>query len=494
MDAVNLTELRKSFLPDEVFGGLSGPVRAYIQCLETIIEKQQEQIRELQARVEKLEARLAKNSSNSGKPPSSDGFRRVLKSPREKSDKKPGGQKGHTGSCLAQMETPDRIVSYTATYCSNCGLSLDEIQGHCVGKRQVFEIPQPKMEVTEHRVEKKRCPRCGKTTRAGFPKDVRGPVQYGHRVQALETYLSVQHLIPVDRVCEIFSEVWGIPISPGVCANINRRAFQTLEPYEQSAKEALLASRVLHFDETSTRYEKKLDWLHVASSKWVTSYTSDAKRGREAIDAAGILPKFRGTAVHDHWQPYFSYENVLHSLCNAHHLRELAFIHEERGEDWARQMKELLIFSKREVQNYAEQSALPEAIRSQIETAYTRILQEGFDYHASLSLLPKNKKGKQKQREGKNFLDRLDKDRASVLRFIEDFSVPFTNNQAERDIRMVKLKQKVSGCFRGKDRGQIFFRIRGYLSTARKQGWAVWDALSEAVRGNPRLVQTTGPP
>jgi transposase len=515
MDAVNLTELRKSFLPDEGFGGLSRPAQDYVHCLEAIVQRQQAHIQQqqgqiqqqqgqiqklqahvqrLQTRVEELEARLAKNSSNSGKPPSSDGFGRVLKSPREKSDKKPGGQKGHTGSCLAQVETPDRIVNHTPAHCLSCGLSLKGIEGRCVERRQVFEIPQPRKEVTEHCVEEKQCPFCGEITREAFPEDVRGPVQYGHRVQALETYLAVQHLIPVDRVCEIFSEVWGIPISPGACANINRRSFQTLGSFERSAKEALLASHVLHFDETGMRCEKKLHWLHVASSQRVTSYTLHAKRGREATDAMGLLPQFSGVAVHDHWQSYFSYGDALHSLCNAHHLRELTFIHEERGEVWAREMKDLLIFAKREVEDRAEHGALPKAMRSQIEAAYERILQEGFDYHSGLYPLSKNKKGRPKQREGKNLLDRLSKERVSVLRFLDDFSVPFTNNQAERDIRMVKLKQKISGCFRGKDEGQIFCRIRSYISTAHKQGWAVWDALSEAVQGNPRLVQTTGPP
>lgn len=522
MDTVDLVQIRKSFLPDEVFGGLPGPARAYIHCLEAIVQRQQEQIRRqqeqirqqqgqiqqqqgqiqklqahvqrLQARVEELESRSARNSSNSSKPPSSDGFGRMPKSLRKKSDKKPGGQKGHNGTCLAQVEKPDWIVSHAPTYCAGCGASLEQIEGHCVERRQVFDIPKPRLEVTEHQVEEKRCPWCGKARRAVFPRDVRGPVQYGHRVQVLEAYLAIQHLIPVDRIGEIFSDVWGIRLSPGACGDINRRLFEELEPYERCVEKALLTSPVLHFDETGMRCGKKLNWLHVVAATPVTSYTIHAKRGREAIEAVGILPHFSGVAVHDHWYPYFAYRNAQHSLCNAHHLRELTFVYEEKGELWAGRMKDLLVSANREVEGHTGCGALPKVVRSRIETAYEQIIEEGFEYHSNLPPLPRTGRGKPKQREGKNLLDRLAKERSSVLRFINDLSVPFTNNQAERDIRMVKLKQKISGCFRGKDKGQIFCRIRGYLSTARKQGWGVWDALAGATRGDPRLIQATGPP
>ena len=506
---MDVTGPRRPSLPDELFQSLPESVQAYIRYLEASvqqleavlrqqqaqIEQQQEQIQQLQGRVLELESRLSKNSSNSSRPPSSDGFRRLPKDRREKSDRKPGGQRGHTGSCLTQVSTPDRIVNHRLTTCSWCKSDLSDVEGYCVEKRQVFEISQPKVEVTEHRVEGKRCPSCGKTIRSAFPEDVRGPVQYGSQVQGLTSYLTVRHFMPVERTCEIFEDVFGLPISPGTVTAINRKLFQRLEPFEQSAKEMLLSSPVLHFDETGMRCEKKLHWIHVAASHEATLYTLHTKRGREAMDAAGILPQFRGIAVHDHWRPYFAYESVRHSLCNAHHLRELNFMHEERGEAWASNMKDLLIFAKRKVEEHAERGVLPEETRLQVESAYSRIIREGLEYHANLSPLPRTRHGKQKQREGKNLLDRLAEGRDSVLRFMYDFSVPFTNNQGERDIRMVKLKQKISGCFRKRDEGQIFCRIHGYVSTARKQGWAVWDALAEAVRGSPRILQAaTGPP
>ena len=471
-------------LSGEVFDALPPSVRAYIRYLESTIQQ-------LQARVCNLEARLAKDSSNSSKPPSSDGLKRKPKSQRGKSDKKSGGQQGRVGKGLSQVENPDLIVTHAPTSCQGCGSSLNEVNGSCVERRQVFEIPQPKVEVTEHRVEEKKCPCCGTSTRATFPEGIRGPVQYGERVQALAAYFANQHYIPVDRVCEIFEDVFKVALSPGTCANIDERLFQKLEAFESDLKAHLLAARVLHFDETGMRCEKKLYWIHVASSQFATLYTMHPKRGQEAMNEADILPQFKGIAVHDHWFPYFAYEHVLHGLCNSHHLRELTFIHEEVKEDWAKSMKDLLIRAKQEVEKHLEQGALPAEVLLQLEQTYGQILAKGLAYHSSLLPLPKSERGRQKQRDGKNLLDRLKGKRSCVLRFIYDFSVPFTNNQAEQDVRMVKLKQKISGCFRKFHGGQIFCRIRSYISTARKQGWNIWDSLVDAIKGSPRLLSAS---
>ena len=218
-----------------------------------------------------------------------------------------------------------------------------------------------------------------------------------------------------------------------------------------------------------------------------------AKRGQEAMEAADILPRYQGTAVHDHWVPYFSFQLLTHGLCNAHHLRELTFVHEEEREEWAKRMFDFLIETKKEVEKHEVQGALSPETLLQIGQNYQQILTEGFAYHALLPPLPKGKRGRQKQRDGKNLLDRLSEKRDCVLRFAWDFSVPFTNNQGERDIRMVKLKQKIAGCFRTLSGGQIFCRIRSYISTARKQGWSIWDALSDAISGSPRLFSNNQP-
>jgi transposase len=479
----------------ELFDSLPQSIRSYIRYLESTIQQQQVQIQQqqvriqqLEVRVHELEARLSKDSSNSSKPPGSDGLKKKTKSLRGKSDKKPGAQQGHVGKGLVQSKTPDLIVTHIPTNCHGCGLNLSQVDGACAEKRQVFDIPQPKIEVTEHQVQEKKCPCCGELTRGVFPEHIRGPVQYGERVQALTAYFVHQHFIPVDRVCQIFEDVFGVAISAGTCSNIDERLFRQLESFESSLKTYLLAARVLHFDETGMRCEKKLRWVHVASSQLATLYTIHAKRGGEAMDEAGILPQFQGIGIHDHWFPYFAYEQMIHGLCNAHHLRELTFIHEQEKEDWAKRMKDLLIFAKSEVEKYLEKGELPQKVLFQIEESYGQIVAEGLEYHSLLPPLPKGKRGRQKQRNGKNILDRLKEKRSCVLRFMYDFSVAFTNNLGEQDIRMVKLKQKISGCFRILRGGQIFCRIRSYISTARKQGWNIWDALAEAIRGCPRLL------
>ncbi len=479
-----MNENKKSSFPPlsgVVFDSLPESIRSYIRYLESTIHQ-------LEARVHDLEARLSKNSSNSNKPPGSDGLKKKTKSLRGQSGKKQGAQQGHVGKGLSQVDNPDLIVIHAPTSCYGCGLSLNEVEGTCAEKRQSFDIPQPKIEVTEHRSLEKKCPCCGEVSRGIFPENIRGPVQYGERVQALTAYFAHQHFIPVDRVCQIFEDVFDVNISPGTCSNIDEKLFRHLESFESSLKTYLLAARVLHFDETGMRCEKKLRWMHVASSQLATLYTMSAKRGQEAMDEAEVLPHFQGIGIHDHWFPYFAYTQMKHGLCNAHHLRELTFIHEQEKEEWAERMKDLLIFAKNEVERYQEQQALPKEVLLRIEGEYSQIIGAGFEYHTLLPPLPTGKRGKQKQRDGKNLLDRLKEKRDCILRFMYDFSVPFTNNLGEQDIRMAKLKQKISGSFRTFMGGQIFCRVRSYISTARKQGWNIWDALADAIRGSPRLL------
>lgn len=482
------TAFNRPALSGPIFDGLPSSVQSYIRYLKAVLEQQQTQIEQLKEKVHELETRLAKNSSNSSKPPSSDGMKRKTKSQRGKSGKSPGAQNGHAGKGLAQVNHPDSVVIHTPESCHGCGFQLAEVYGSCVEQRQVFDIPDPKVHVTEHCVEEKTCPCCGEATRASFPENVTGPVQYGERIRALIAYFSHQHFIPVERVCEMFKDVFGLSLSSGTCANVDKQLFRHLESFETNLKAHLLATDVLHFDESGVRCEKKLHWVHVASSQEATFYMIHPKRGQEAMDAANILSQFDGVAVHDHWFPYFSFQQLKHSLCNAHHLRELTFIHEQKKEEWAKEMHDLLSHANREVHRYFVEGKLPDEVLLQIEQDYQRILEAGFIYHRTLPPLPQGKRGRKKQREGKNLLDRLNDKRDCVLRFAHDFSVPFTNNQGEQDMRMIKLKQKISGCFRKFHGGQIFCRIRSYISTARKQGWNILDALSDTIRGRPRLL------
>ena len=446
-------------------------------------KKELSENKELSDRNKELEAKLAKNSSNSGKPPASDGLKKPPKtaSQRKKSGKKPGGQEGHKGKTLEQVETPDRIEKHSASNCQ-CGQSLEEVEGVCTEKRQVFDLLEPKMEITEHQIEAKKCPCCGEITKGHFPKHVTAQVQYGERVKALSVYFAHQHYIPSERLSQIFEDIFGIKISPGTCANIDKKLYKQLEIFEKTIKKYLTAEKVLHLDETGMRCNKKLHWIHVASSEKATFYGIHKRRGKEAIDEFDILPKFNGYAIHDHWKPYFSYEQVKHGLCNAHHLRDLAFVMEHEKEQWAKKMKDLLLSAKKEI----AQRELSEMDVNDIKQRYGKIVLEGYGHHLEQGPL---EEGKNKQRFGKNLLDRFAQYYECVLRFVTS-GTPFTNNRGEQDIRMVKLKQKISGCFRRIERGQIFCRIRSYISTARKQGWTIWDALADAVRGEARLLSS----
>ncbi|MGR3911749.1 MAG: IS66 family transposase [Candidatus Rhabdochlamydia sp.] len=386
------------------------------------------------------------------------------------------------------MSNPDHTFLLSPDRCQHCHASLEEITGNCVEKRQVFELPQPKIETTEYQAIEKTCLRCGRLTRASFPEHVKGPVQFGSRVKALASYLSSLHFIPVNRICQIFKDLLGISLSPGSCMNINTQLFTELYSFEEGLKKDLLSSKVLHFDETGMRCEKKLKWIHVVASEMATFYTIHHKRGKEAMDAMGILPLFKNYAVHDHWKSYFNYPGSSHVLCNVHHLRELNFIHEEEKEEWALAMKKTLLFAYQAL----KKGPLSEGIIKEIHHSYNKAIQEGHSYHAKLESLAPGKRGRTKQRPGKNLLDRLEQNATSVLAFTRDSKIPFSNNQGEQDIRMVKLKQKIGGCFRMLLGGQIFCRIRSYLSTARKQNWNMLDAITDAIQGNP--YHLTGPP
>lgn len=469
-----------------------------VQNLEqelTEVREKQKQLKQencdLKERIKQLEGQLAKNSSNSSKPPSSNGFKRPPKSRRTKSGKKQGGQKGHPGCNLRQVTNPDFIIIHTPKECQKCGASLESQEGLCVEKRQVFDIPEPKIEVTEYQVEEKRCS-CGCVNRGSFPEHIKGPAQYGPRIHTYTVYFLNQQLIPVQRVRQLYKDIFGVTLSAGTIESMNTRLFMKLESFEAEVKRKLVDERVVHFDETGMRCEKTLRWAHVASSLTATFYAIHSKRGQEAIDAIDILPKFGGTAVHDHWKAYFSYEICDHGLCNAHHDRELEFIHTEEKEAWGRKMQLLLYFAKTTVDQYMTEGAIPPKILEDIEQQYCKILKEGLDYHSGLPDLPKGKRGARKQRPGKNLLDRLQKKQDCVLRFIYDFSVPFTNNLGEQDIRMMKLKQKISGCFRTTLGGNRFCRIRSYISTARKQAVNIFQALFDAVQGTPRSAYSMG--
>jgi transposase len=433
---------------------------------------------------------LAKNSSNSGKPPGSDGLSKPKKttSLRGKSGKRPGGQFGRKGVNLKPVQNPDNMEVHSPKTCANCETSLESVTAVSVDKRQVFDLPAISVKVTEHRAEMKVCPCCGKKNQGEFPKGVNAFTQYGERVKALAAYFLHQHLIPFERVSQLFEDLFNIPLSPGTCTNMDHKLFKNLEVFEKDLKSHLLACHVLHVDETGVRCDKKLHWIHVTSSETATFFGLHAKRGSEAVEEIGILPKYRGSLIHDHWHCYFSYKQVKHGLCNVHHLRELKFVYEEEKSSWAKEMSDLLLKGKSMVDNAkAENKTSVDSVDlALIENKYQNlILRTGSIYidAATAEHLPDGI-GK----AGFNLFRRLLRKMDETLYFIRNLAIPFSNNLAEQDLRMEKVKQKISGCFRTFTGGAISCRVRSYISTARKQGWNIIDALADAVSGSPRML------
>jgi transposase len=436
-------------------------------------------ILQLCARVSELEAQLAKNSRNSSKPPSSDGYGKPQpKSRREKSGRRSGGQPGHAGSTLKLVEQPDQTVVCGAGVCA-CGCDLTGCAAVEVERRQVFELPVMKLHVTEYQAPIKVCPQCGGQVKAAFPTAVSQPVQYGPRAQAAMTYLSQYQLLPYERLQELLHDVFQMDVSQGTLDNVLKRGYEKLAGFEEQVKERIRDSRVAHFDETGMRVVKDLHWLHVASTPEFTAYHIDAQRGQPAMEAMGILPGFTGTAVHDSWTSYYAYE-CEHALCNAHHLRELIFAHEEHGQQWAARLKACLLEANEEITTAKTRGAteLPARRLQYFSDRYSRILREGREELPLLPARPAGQRGRAKQHKVKNLHDRLRDRKTEVLAFLYDFSIPFTNNQGEQDVRMMKVKQKISGCFRSFDGARIFARIRGCFSTVKKQGHNTLQAMT----------------
>ncbi len=442
----------------------------------------------LESRLETLEGRSKKTSQNSHKPPSGDGLGKRTKSLRTQSDKSSGGQPGHPGSTLEWSETVDWIDIHDVQTCSGCGGSLSDESVEQWLARQVFDIPAIELMVTEHRVAVKCCGACGHQTQGIFPVEARNVVQYGPRLKAMMVYLMEGQLLPSERTCEVLSDLLGVRVSEGTLYTSRTHCYEQLESTEQGIQSTLVTSSKVHFDETGMRVNGQLWWLHVACTDGLTYYFVHPKRGKVAMDEMAILPEFSGKAIHDGLKSYAGYE-CDHFLCNAHHLRELRFILEHYGQGWAYQLSLLLVTILYQVQAAKAngQTALPEDQLQAFEARYAEILDQGFAANPIPTPPPDapKKRGRPKRSPPRNFLERLKSQQASVLGFMVDFEVPFDNNQAERDLRMMKLKQKISGCFRSVDGARMFCRIRGYFSTLRKQGQNVLDALIGLFSGVP---------
>ncbi len=429
-----------------------------------------------EARIAELERRLGLNSSNSGKPPSSDGLKkpRRVSSLRESSGKTTGGQTGHPGQTLCRVEKPDATIDHYPQACAACGEPLSAVMATGHVARQVFDLPQPRpLIVTEHRAHACRCAACGTQTRGEFPAGVSAPVQYGKRIGAFVLYLLHYQLLPEKRLAMLMADLFGVKLVTATIARISQDCAQRFQGFADAVREHVAAAPVKHMDETGFRIGGKTQWLHIASTGLLTFYRTAAKRG-------SLLANVTGIVVHDHWKPYYTMAGVLHALCNAHHLRELKALVEIEKEDWAAKMQRLLRRACHAT-NLARERGVPlkPALIALIERCYDGILAEGLAFHEAQPALAKAKcRGRPPRRVGHNLLIRLSTRKQDVLRFLTDPSVPFTNNLAERDGRMMKLRQKISGGFRSEDGAKDFAVIRSVLSTARKQGWNILDTLA----------------
>jgi len=451
---------------------------ALSQIIELVLRLEAE-VRQLRRRVKELKARLALNSRNSSKPPSSDGLAKPApKSLRQKTGRRPGGQPGHTGRTLQPVARPDHAQVHALERCpcgrcGGCSLRDQPLLGY--EPRQVFELPRQPLEVTEHQAEIKCCPVSGCVVTAAFPEGVNAPAQYGPRFKAQMVYLNVEHFIPYTRLTRLCEDLYGQPLSEATVLAANQRTYEQLAPFERRLLHLLPQAPLNGCDESGFRVAKRLHWLHVVSNPGLTFYGVHAKRGTQAMDEFGILPRCKNWLIHDHWKPYFTYDECLHALCNEHHLRELKFLAEEQQESWAAQMSRFLCDCWERRQN---QGVLGPWQFKRIRAQYRAILAQGRRRHP-------RREGSGSQSKAANLLNRLEDFELNVLAFTLFEEVPFTNNGAERDIRMEKTKQKVSGCFRTLHGARVFARIRSYISTCRKRRRNILAELQRAIQARP---------
>lgn len=457
-------------------------------------------IERLEARIVELERELGRHSANSSKPPSADTQAqresRQARRARERDDvkqRRAGKQPGAPGAHLARVETPDRVVTHTPVSCASCGESLACAPICRVESRQVFDLPDRRAEVTDHRGERRRCA-CGHETSATFPDEAKAPACWGPNVRAVAIYLLVRHHMPVARAAEILTDLAGAPVSTGWLASLSGEAADGLDEFTTDVKTRLGAEPVVHADETGARVAGSKWWFHVVSTALFTFLAAHPKRGNDANNDHGILPDYRGTLVSDRWKPYWSYPQLTHQVCCAHLLRDLedvAAVATQTG--WAEAMRDLLYDANRRTgaARAADQTRLTRHTRAAIQTRYRDIVAAAFAANSD----PTDRAGQPRKRDA---LERASHNLAiafrdhetEILRFTTDLAVPFTNNQAERDLRMVKLQQKISGTFRTTRSAQNFATIRSYIETGRKHDQNPIRLLEQLFTGTPWAIPT----
>ena len=466
-------------------------LKELVAAQQLVIEQQSARIAELEARIVELERRVGRTPRNSSMPPSAEGLSKPPANRAERRAQKkrrPGKQPGDEGHHLAQVPDPDEVISHRPTRCAACEAELAEAEVVSVETRQVFEVPRTRTYVTEHQLVKLRCS-CGCETKAPAPPEATAPACYGPGVRALAVYLSVYQHVPYDRLAEIFADVLSMPVSVGAIKAMVAEAGGGLGLFLDVVADLLKDAPAVHFDETGGRVEGSLHWIHVASSSLYTLLSCHKRRGRAAMDDVGVIAKMTGVAVHDGWKPYRSYD-VVHALCNAHHIRELAGVVEHFDQDWADEMIDLLLDAKEATESAMAKGHkhLDATTLHSIRVRYGQLVSKGWAANEEPSTANASK---WYANSAANLLERLDTYRDDVLRFTTDFNVPFDNNQGERDIRMVKLQQKISGSWRTKAGADHFCAIRSYVSTMKKHGYDVLAGLHQLFKGRVWLPGET---
>ncbi len=458
--------------------------------LQGVVAAQAEEIAGLRAEVADLSERLGRNPRNSSMPPSAEGLSKPpspSRAERRAVGRKQGKQPGAPGKHLAQVTDPDVVLRHVPVSCGSCGSGLEGADVIDLERRQVFDLPRVTLHVTEHIVERRRCS-CGATTKGAFPPVATAPACYGHGVRALAAYLGVHQHLPLDRMAQLFADVLGAPVSVGALAQMLSEAAEATGPFLALTRSALRDAPVVHFDETGGRVAGKLHWVHSASTRLFTLLDCHQKRGRAAMDDLGVIEAMSGVAIHDGWRPYRHYD-VDHALCNAHHLRELIAVGIGWHQGWANALADLLKEAKHATETARANGAdhLDAATLHSIRVRYGQLVAKGFATNPA----PEIGKRRGYEKKAYNLLVRLDTQRADVLRFTTDFAVPFDNNQAERDIRMVKLQQKISGSWRTLEGARNFCAVRSYVSTMRKHDADILGGLRQLFAGQAWLPAGT---
>lgn len=469
-----------------------------IQQLREENKALRERVSILEEQVKKLLEQLGQNSRNSNWPSSWDKTRKKkpkTKSLRQKSNRKAGGQKGHKGHTLSFKAEPDEVVIHRPTHCLHCDEKLsDKTEAESVQKRQVLDLPPLEFITTEHQVETVTCAHCDQVTSGEFPEGITHPVQYGNQIKQLSVYLRSEQFVPYERCRQMMTDLFGLSISTGTLQNFFKLSAAKTEPIISQIKADLLQAPVAHADETGFYINKQRVWLHTMSTPELSYFEPHQNRGFKATEAIDILPKYQGVLVHDAWATYFKYDQMSHALCNVHHLRDLNGIIENDAQQWALLMKSALLAAKQLVDEayLAGYDELAPEVTRRIGQLYTAIIEIGINENPWEKPPPHLKKrGRYKKSKARNLVERFERNQDAILRFAHNFKVPFDNNLAERDIRMMKVQQKISGCFRSWAGAKQFCQLRSYTSTLRKQGLNVWQALGALFEGDPVMPVTT---